>query len=139
MNRNKNGSAAPASGMAGSATNTTFALSLVGGGLAWFLHLGLSVVVAEFGCVIGWGQVRFWGINLVAWLLLLVAAVTLSGGIGAAVLSYRLGGRLRGSAGEEGAENGRSFTARTAYITNLIFVLVIVAESLPIFYFLSEC
>jgi hypothetical protein len=122
-----------------SAGDALFVLSLVGGGIAWFLHLGMSVVVAEFGCVVGWGQVRVLGITLVAWLLLLVAVVALMGAMGATVLAYRLGGRLRGTVEEERLENGRGFTARTAYVTNLIFVFVIVAESLPIFYFLSEC
>lgn len=62
-------------------------------------------VVAEFGCVIGWGQFLFLGINLVAWLLFFVVAS--SCGTGGRDWRYRvvvsMGGRLRGSAGDMAA------------------------------------
>lgn len=95
-------------------------------------HLLLSVLVAEFGCVAGLGEVRFLGINLVAWLLLLVALLALGGGMIATVFSYRLEKRERSG-------GARKFSARTALIANLIFVFVILMQSVPIFYFLHDC
>lgn len=120
--------------------NSMFGLVLVGGGAAWFLHLLLAVVLAEFGCVAGWGDIRFGGINLVAWLLLVVTVVSLAAGVAVTILSYRLGGKvaLRAEMGDS-REGARMFAARTAFIANMVFVFVILMESVPIFYFLHDC
>lgn len=119
--------------------NPVLGVCLVGGGVAWFLHLLLSILVAEFGCVAGFGEVRFGGINLVAWSLILVTAITWSGGLAVTVLSYRVSQRIGGDVVNGEVGNGRFFAARVGFTANLSFVFVILVESFPILYFLHDC
>lgn len=41
---------------------------VMGGAVAWFLHFVLAYLIAEFGCVNGWGEVHWLGLSAVAWL-----------------------------------------------------------------------
>lgn len=119
--------------------NRILGLSYVGGGAAWFLHLLLAYLAAEFGCVRGWNESAFLGITAVAWLILWASALTLAGAVAATALSYGIGRRRAlGEVGETGETVG-VFSGRATFVANLIFAFVILVESLPIFYYLHDC
>lgn len=111
---------------------------LLGGGLAWTLHLLAAYVIAEFGGVSGWGKTQFLGISGRAWLLLTVSLVALLGAVGAALVARRNGARLdleaQAGAPVRGAER---YMARAGVLAGALFILVILVESLPIFFYLN--
>jgi hypothetical protein len=113
---------------------------MVGGGVAWTLHLLLSYVVAEFGCLAGLGEVRFLGLTVVAWLLLGVTLAVLALGGMAAMVSWRSQRILEGHV-TEGPDDlaGEKFMARTGFVTNVAFLAIIAVQAIPIFYFLRAC
>lgn len=113
---------------------------LLGGGVAWLIHLILAYVIAEFGCISGWGEILLGGITLVAWLtfgmslLLLVVAGLVT------LIAYRtteqLARQVRSVPEEPLSE---SYMARAGYITSGVFFIIILVETLPIFFFLRSC
>jgi hypothetical protein len=123
-----------------SGENRLVGVSLVGGGVAWLMHLLLAYLVAEFGCLAGLDEVRFLGITAVAWMLVGVSLLAFGGGTAATLLSWRIWQRQKARLGTE-TEDAKAgeFAAGTALIANLIFVFVILVESIPIVYFLHDC
>jgi len=113
--------------------------AILGGGIAWTLHLLLAYVVAEFGCIAGLGQVSFLGLNVVSWLLFLVTIPTLGMGLAATYVSWRCHSKAEKALAAQADLAGENFVAYTGLISNLIFVFIIVVQTIPIFYFLREC
>ncbi len=118
-------------------------IDLAGGGLAWFLHLALSYLAAEFGCLTRLGEVRFAGMTGVVWMLLAIALFAAAGAGLALRSSWR---RWRGESIEGEGEgtcftsgDAWRFTARTGIVINGFFLLVIVVGSAPILYYLRDC
>lgn len=113
---------------------------LIGGAIAWTLHLMFAYVIAEFGCVSEFGQRRYLDWSLVTWLELLLTVVTTVVGLAATLIAYRAYSGLRT---EEPAENvtvaAAQYTAWAGFLTSGIFTLVIVFESIPILYYLRGC
>lgn len=119
----------------------TLIFGLLGGAVAWLLHLLLAYLIAEFGCLLGYGEVMWGGVSLVAWTLLVMSALILAlAGVATAVSYIKWEELGLGSAGE-GTEkrSAQLFLARTALITNFLFLLIILAQTVPIFYYLREC
>jgi hypothetical protein len=110
---------------------------LVGGGVAWVVHLLASYVIAEFGCVSGWGQEKHLGVTTMAWLLLGVSFLTAGWAGLATFMAYRNKQRLRPFESSEGSS--AVYMARAGCITSGIFLFVILVESVPIFFFLQSC
>jgi hypothetical protein len=122
------------------ASNGAVWFALLGGGVAWTLHLMLAYVIAEFGCLSGLGAIRAGGISIVAWMLLGLSAGALALAILATVFAARIRRRPGGDAGEEAdGTEARAFGGRLGYVTNLVFTLVIAVQSVPILYYLGEC
>lgn len=114
--------------------------ALFGGGGAWLAHLLLAYLIAEFGCTSGGGHARLLGITAIAWTLLAVSLLTFVAASGATLVAYFL--RLRLAAAvrdEESARNNEFFLAKTALITSALFSFIILVQSVPIFYYLSDC
>lgn len=122
-------------------TDVTVGLNLIGGGTAWLLHLLLSYLVAEFGCLRGLGEIRILGITAVAWLLILVSLLTLALAGIATFVSWRIREKLGRAAenADEAGDGAKHFAARAGLITNGLFFFIILVESLPILYFLHGC
>lgn len=104
--------------------------SLWGGGCAWLLHLLAAWAFAEFGCLSGLGRPGPAGISQVAWLVLGVSALCF-GMAGAALGLSRRCGRIDG-------ETGR-FAARYGVWVNGLFMLIIAAQTMPVFFHLKDC
>jgi heme/copper-type cytochrome/quinol oxidase subunit 2 len=121
-------------------TRRSLRFALLGGGSAWFAHLALAFTIAEFGCLAGLGHVQWTGLSVVAWMLLAMTAVTLAVGVAATWVAWRNRRRLLQSWGPRSeSHEAEDFTARLALVTNATFVVVIVVQTIPIFYYLREC
>lgn len=114
--------------------------ALLGGGSAWMLHLLLAYAISEFGCLAGFGARHIGGLSAVAWLLLAASALALAIALGATLIARRIRRQaLQPSrAATEGAQ-ALAFGGQLAFVTNLVFSLVIAVQSVPIFYFLRSC
>jgi hypothetical protein len=114
---------------------------LLGGGVAWTLHLVLAYIIAEFGCISGLDRAQFLGISAVAWLLLGLSVAMLLGAGAVTWFTYRTTRRLAALRGETLASEAdfEMYMARAGYITSGSFFLIILAQTLPIFFYLRTC
>jgi hypothetical protein len=113
---------------------------LLGGAIAWTLHLMLAYVVAEFGCVGRWGERSYQGITLVAWLEVALTVTTALAAGAATFVAYRIHRRLSSEAAAESATVAAERNiAWAGFLTSGLFTLVILFESIPILYYLQHC
>lgn len=110
---------------------------LLGGAIAWVLHLLLAYLIAEFGCVGGLGEVRFLGITAVAWLILAVSLLTLAGAVAATVVARR--SERPPAHDDDDVGSSEAMFARAGLIISAWFVLIILVETVPILYYLGSC
>lgn len=103
---------------------------LWGGGVAWGLHLVAAWLIAEFGCVGGSRDTSGDGVSPVAWAVFGTTAVCLGLAGWATWSSWR---RTRGGAA------GSGFIGRTGLILNPLFAMVILAQTVPVFFYLKDC
>ena len=113
---------------------------MLGGGGAWLVHLVAAYAIAEFGCVGRLRQVSFAGLTAVAWMIIATSLLTLLIAVASTLIAYRSERRLRGCHdANELRSDAEAEVARTGWITSSLFALVILVESLPIFYYLKDC
>lgn len=110
----------------------------LGGGIAWLLHLLAVYAVGEFGCVAGWGD--FLGLSLVVWLILGLTIPLLAIAIAALVVGYRYEKRFATHEirGLEAQDPGVALV-RYGVVANGLFILTILGETVPVFFFLGGC
>ncbi len=101
------------------------------GGVAWGLHLVTVWLIAEFGCPSELARPGPLGVSGVAWLALAVSIGCLALGGLATWASWR---RSRG-----GGEEPARFIGKVGLVANPLFMLVIAAQTMPIFFHLQEC
>ncbi len=106
----------------------TLRFCLLGGGIAWTLHLVGAWAIAEFGILGG-----FAGVNTL--ILVLSAAMLLAAGAATLVSAH-----VRRAAGPENHEDARTvaFCGRFGIVTNAVFTVIIAAQTVPVFYFLDQ-
>jgi hypothetical protein len=113
---------------------------LLGGAVAWTLHLVFAYVIAEFGCVGRTTHQEYLGVTQVAWLeLALTAGTTLAAAAATAVAFHHnrlLRSRERTEDTNVAAERN---TAWVGVLTSGTFTFIIVFESIPILFFLHGC
>jgi len=121
-------------------SNWTLSIILLGGGLAWFLHLLLTYAVAEFGCVSGFADFQWLGIDGIAWLLLAASVPPILLGIVSVWIANRTTRKLQ-QASDTGEEINRpeQQAVRIGLILNGFFLLTILVQTVPIFYYLDGC
>jgi hypothetical protein len=105
--------------------------SLWGGGIAWAMHLFVVWIIAEFGCIGGLARPGPLQVSWVVWAVVAASLVF----IGLAGLA--IGGSLlcrRKLAGEDAR-----FVARFGLAANPLFLLIIIAQALPVFFYLQDC
>jgi len=105
--------------------------SLWGGGIAWALHLLVVWVIAEFGCIGGLANPGPFEVSGVVWAVIAASLVFIGLAGFAIVTSVLCRRRLSG-------ENPR-FVARYGLAANPLFLLIIIAQSLPVFFYLQDC
>jgi hypothetical protein len=115
------------------------------GGIAWTLHLIISYLIAEFGCLSDAGQHRILGITVLAWSLFILSAAMLTLAAAGALVGWRAKRRFEAlkapspSAVEQDAIDTEVHFARSGAIMSAIFLLVIACQTIPIFYYLQGC
>lgn len=113
----------------------TLRFVLLGGGVAWLLHLVLAYAIAEFGILSGLVETRWAGLDAVSWLLLAVSAAMLA----LAAASVRVSRRLcQGKESDEEPRRTVRFCARFGLAANLTFLVIIAVQTIPIFFFLRS-
>ncbi len=110
----------------------TLRFVLLGGGVAWTLHLLLAYVIAEFGIVSGFVDTRWAELDAVSWLLIALSAAMLALAAVATWVSWRM---QYSDAEDEQARTVR-FCVRFGRAANLSFLVIIAVQSIPIFFFL---
>lgn len=113
---------------------------LIGGGLAWLVHLLLTYGIAEFGCPTRPAEITFIGITLVAWMLLAVSVATILVALAATWVSLRRERELRREQRDTVGDEGPDLTlARIGFYSGIVFAFTIFAQTVPIFYYLQSC
>jgi hypothetical protein len=117
---------------------SAFELSVcwLGGAIAWLVHLLGAYALAEFGCVAGWQRLAPLGVTAVAW-----AALTLSVAAAlAAAWATRVAARAdRRLTAVSDPTRTRHFAARSGMWLNGFFLAAILAETLPVLFYLGTC
>jgi hypothetical protein len=112
--------------------------AFLGGALAWTLHLMGTYALSEGFCRSGLHQISFLGLGLMIWglglLTLLALAVTLSALWIARRQQLSSLANVRAGSGDIFL-----FMARSSLLANALFLIVIVAQSLPIFILGRSC
>ena len=103
---------------------------LLGSAVAWLFHLVATSVVAESACILEGSLFVFLGLSAAGWLLIWISLVALIICIG----SVRVAWAFR----KDERESAR-FMGRAGIVTGLIFLLVILAQSIPIPILLNGC
>ncbi|TVP94621.1 MAG: hypothetical protein EA381_19795 [Planctomycetaceae bacterium] len=120
-------------------------LLLFGGAICWTIHLLFVVAVSEWGCFSGMGEFRFLGATAIAWSVIVASliAATVAGWVMFLSLrsNWRQCGSDSGSDGEDfDKERGSGcYLAQVAVWSNGLFLFIIVAQTIPILFYLSEC
>ena len=113
---------------------------MLGGAIAWLFHLIGAAILAEWGCMSGWGRMHWGGISAVAWAISLLSLVMLLIASAATWVAYRHYQRLRREChAKSRQDDSRSFLAEAGWKSSAIFTGIVLAESVPILFFLSEC
>ena len=112
----------------------------LGGAIAWLAHLLLAYFISEFGCFSGLHGRTLGGLTAVAWAVLAVSAAMLLIAVAAAWVAYRSDRKIRGHGFRTNTPEGAAgFLARSGAATSGLFALIIIAQSIPIFFFLKDC
>lgn len=106
-----------------------------GGAVAWTLHLLTAYAIAEFACVAGAGTRSVLGMSLVAWSLL-IASGTSCLLASLAVLAAR---RAQAFCRQRDGSATRCYLANTGLMLSVLFLAIIVVQTVPIFFFLQRC
>jgi hypothetical protein len=111
-----------------------------GAAIAWLAHLLLAALVAEWGCIAGWGEIQRGGVTVIVWVIAGLTLVTMILAITATWTARRSLNHLK-SGGERtrGDEDTNLFLARTGYRAGLMFIVIIIAQAIPILFYLTEC
>lgn len=114
--------------------------SLWGGGAAWLIHLLLAYAIAEFGCATDFRYVTFLNVTAVAWLLIVVSLGTIVLAGSAAYVGFRNRQMLQAEGQNPRRQSGTElYAAKTALLLNILFIVVILVQTLPILFFLDRC
>jgi hypothetical protein len=113
---------------------------LLGGALAWLVHLLAAYLIAEFGCLTALRDMHFLGVTAVAWLAIAVSVVTFAVAVGATVAAWMVERQLPPGRREELDPRGTELQVGwLAMLMSGLFAFIILVESVPIVYFLREC
>lgn len=112
---------------------------LLGGAVAWLLHLLTAYAVAEFGCVGTLGQQAYRGISLVAWSVIAVSLLLGIVSATATVVALRLYVAHAANPDTDPVQAAERMTAWVGGCSSGIFTLAIAFESIPLWYYFQGC
>jgi predicted ferric reductase len=114
---------------------------LLGGAIAWLIHLVLAYAIAEFGCVSPFHDKFLWGFSGVAWLITAVTVMCLAIASASLFLARRSQARFASAvvAMQVEPHDVRVFMSRFGVITSNLFILFIVVQTIPILFYLRGC
>lgn len=114
---------------------------LLGGGVAWMLHLILAWGIAEFGCVSRFHELQWFGQTAVAWAGLTMSLCMLAMTAIALWVSQRNERQLLIAAVDTSrpSTHPRRFIANSGVLANVVFLFIIVVQSLPFLFYLGNC
>lgn len=115
----------------------TLWFGVLGGAIAWTLHLMLAYATAEFGCIGRLGDQSYLGISTVAWLELALTVAMASASSAATAVAYRSHRRLHSNAETAGPDEKP--IALAGLLMSGLFTLIILFESIPILFYLRAC
>lgn len=112
--------------------------ALLGGGVAWTLHLLSAYAIAEFGCLSGLGD--WLGIPVIIWLIAGITLPLLALSAVATLVGMRYERRhgTHEHAALEADDPGVSLV-RYGIVANALFILTILAQTVPLVFFLRGC
>ncbi len=113
--------------------------SFLGGGFAWTFHLMTIYLVGEFGCVSGFGLHVYAGVSAVAWLIIIVSAMSLIPAVAATWVGYADARRDARQPEKSRYEEGARYLSSFGWPLNAVFTMIILVESLPVFAYLGGC
>ena len=108
----------------------------LGGGLAWIIHLVALSVIAEFGYFAGMEQYTYLGVTSIAWLVIGASMLMTAVAAFATATAIRAQ-RAVDSYPDAASGNVYNFIARSGIYLSATFLFIIVAESIPVFFFLT--
>lgn len=111
----------------------------LGGAIAWTLHLLIAYAIAEFGCVGGLGHRSFLGITAVSWMAIVLSVVMAAVALAATAVAWRMGRSFPPAPADGDFEDAGAFMSYAGLLTSGIFALIIIVESIPIFFYLQHC
>ncbi len=110
---------------------------LLGGGTAWFGHLVFAYLIAEFGVLTHLHRTTWSGVSAVVWLIAGLSVLMFLIATLASWAAWNERARDPGRVGDaEDVTHAGRFCRRFGLATNLAFTVVIVIQTIPIFYFL---
>ncbi len=104
--------------------------AFLGGALAWTVHFMGSYAIGETACKMDRSDSVFLGINLMQ--ILLSVLTLICAGVAIAAIKTSRSEQLSNEVPFRGDPSNARFIASTGGLTNLIFLLVILAEALPL-------
>lgn len=125
----------------GRVTDLRLWFGVMGGAIAWLLHLLLSYGISEFGCVSSFRERQLLGITGVAWLEITVTVLSLALAFGATLVAHHSKRQFAGLIDSARLESNdpRVFMARSGVMASGLFVFIILVQALPVLYYLREC
>lgn len=120
-------------------------LFLFGGAICWTIQLLFAVFISEWGCISGMGDFRLFGVTAIAWSVIAVSLLTMALTGWAMRLSLGSCRRQSRSAAESDSEDfaaereSARYLAQVAVWSNGLFLFIIVAQTIPILFYLTEC
>jgi hypothetical protein len=113
--------------------------ALLGGGVAWAVHLGGAWAISEFGCVAGIQRSLLLGVSVVAWAIVAVSVMAFAVAVAATVVGWRRENRLELRDPADRVDGSAMYMCRAGWITSGIFAFIILVQSVPIFFYLGDC
>ena len=116
------------------------ALGLFTPAIAWLVHLVGASLISEWGCLSGFHQSAWLGISAVIWGLLVITVFALFVAGIATWSVWQVDRYHQNDSSIDSVDDELNvFLAETGKISGLLFVTIILAESIPILFFLSGC
>ncbi len=111
----------------------------MGGAGAWTFHLLLAYLIAEFACVAGLDHSNILGITRPALWLLAVSSCLIVVSLASTIVAYRSLTRIERAGAGDRASSADRYLARTGSWLSGLFTIIILIESIPIFFYLDRC